>query len=397
MGSAGPGEGAARRVAARGALKAEVEPRATPSPTRTSSRRWSRRPTRCSPARWSWSAPSSSRRSCAWCCCSRSTPTGASTWPRSTTCARASTCAATRRRTRSRSTSARPSSCSAQLLDAVKMEVTRVLMTVRIQSQEQVAQAAEAIEERAEPVGNVTYTHPNEDGSVSEEADARHRRSLRRAQGRPQRPLPLRQRQEVQALPRQVGLTCAVRACNRAAPTAADLHAVAGVRIGVAMAGMRKADRKDLVRVRARRGRCGRRRVHAQPLLRGAGAGVPRAPGAPAAASARCWSTPATPTPAPAPTAWRARGAAARRWPRSWSIAPEQVLPFSTGVIMETLPVERIEAGLPAALADLRADALGRCGRRHHDHRHACPRRRRGSVMIGGRTVTSPASPRAPA
>ena len=33
-----------------------------------------------------------------------------------------------------------------QLLDVVKMEVTRVLMTVRIQSQEQVAQAAEAIE-----------------------------------------------------------------------------------------------------------------------------------------------------------------------------------------------------------------------------------------------------------
>ena len=33
-------------------------------------------------------------------------------------------------------------------------------------------------------------------------------------------------------------------------------------------------------------------------------------------------------------------------------IAPEQVLPFSTGVIMEPLPVERIEAGLPAALAD---------------------------------------------
>ena len=31
-------------------------------------------------------------------------------------------------------------------------------------------------------------------------------------------------------------------------------------------------------------------------------------------------------------------------------IAPAQVLPFSTGVIMETLPVERIEAGLPAAL-----------------------------------------------
>lgn len=33
-------------------------------------------------------------------------------------------------------------------------------------------------------------------------------------------------------------------------------------------------------------------------------------------------------------------------------IAPEQVLPFSTGVIMEPLPVDRIEAGLPAAIAN---------------------------------------------
>jgi preprotein translocase subunit SecA len=58
-----------------------------------------------------------------------------------------------------------------QLLDVVKMDVTRVLMTVRIQSQEEVTEAAEAIEERAERISNVTYTHPNEDGSVSEEAD----------------------------------------------------------------------------------------------------------------------------------------------------------------------------------------------------------------------------------
>jgi len=59
----------------------------------------------------------------------------------------------------------------AQLLDLVKLEVTRLLMTVRIQSQEQVSEAAQAIEERASHVGNVTYMHPNEDGSVSEEAD----------------------------------------------------------------------------------------------------------------------------------------------------------------------------------------------------------------------------------
>jgi glutamate N-acetyltransferase/amino-acid N-acetyltransferase len=33
-------------------------------------------------------------------------------------------------------------------------------------------------------------------------------------------------------------------------------------------------------------------------------------------------------------------------------IAPEQVLPFSTGVILEPLPVDRLKAGLPAALAN---------------------------------------------
>jgi len=59
-----------------------------------------------------------------------------------------------------------------QLLDVVKMEVTRLLLTVRIQSQEQVAQAAEAIEAQAGQLGNVTYTHPNEDGSVSQEREA---------------------------------------------------------------------------------------------------------------------------------------------------------------------------------------------------------------------------------
>ncbi|MDH4290209.1 MAG: SEC-C metal-binding domain-containing protein, partial [Aquincola sp.] len=58
-----------------------------------------------------------------------------------------------------------------QLLDVVKMEVTRVLLTVRIQSEEQVSQAAEALEEKASNVSNVTYVHPNEDGSVSEEPD----------------------------------------------------------------------------------------------------------------------------------------------------------------------------------------------------------------------------------
>lgn len=59
-----------------------------------------------------------------------------------------------------------------QLLDVVKMEVTRVLMTVRIQTQDEAAVAAAARMEQMGHLSNVTYTHPNEDGSVSQEADA---------------------------------------------------------------------------------------------------------------------------------------------------------------------------------------------------------------------------------
>ncbi len=42
------------------------------------------------------------------------------------------------------------------------------------------------------------------------------------------------------------------------------------------------------------------------------------------------------------------------------NLAPEQILPFSTGVIMEPLPHERIAAGLPAALADAKTDNWAR-------------------------------------
>ncbi len=58
-----------------------------------------------------------------------------------------------------------------QLLDTVKMDVTRVLMTVQIKSQEEAEQAAQAIEHQGESFSNVTYTHPNEDGSVAQETD----------------------------------------------------------------------------------------------------------------------------------------------------------------------------------------------------------------------------------
>ena len=66
--------------------------------------------------------------------------------------------------------------------------------------------------------------------------------------------------------------------------------------------------------------------------------------------------------------------------------APEQVLPFSTGVIMETLPHERVEAGLPAALAAARADgwALAAEAIMTTD---TVPKAASLTVQLGGRTV----------
>ena len=68
-------------------------------------------------------------------------------------------------------------------------------------------------------------------------------------------------------------------------------------------------------------------------------------------------------------------------------VQPVQVLPFSTGVIMETLPVERIEAGLPAALAALQPKGWGEAavGIMTTD---TLPKAASRQVQIGGRTVT---------
>ncbi|GAB4213736.1 MAG: preprotein translocase subunit SecA [Rhodoferax sp.] len=59
-----------------------------------------------------------------------------------------------------------------QMLDAVKNEVTKVLMTVRIQEPDEAAQAAAELESRAERISNVTYTAPTETGEVQTAVDA---------------------------------------------------------------------------------------------------------------------------------------------------------------------------------------------------------------------------------
>ncbi len=65
-----------------------------------------------------------------------------------------------------------------QLLDSVKNEVTKVLMTVQVQSPEQLGEAAEALESRAENITNVTYTAPTETGEVETTVDETTQRKL---------------------------------------------------------------------------------------------------------------------------------------------------------------------------------------------------------------------------
>jgi preprotein translocase subunit SecA len=58
-----------------------------------------------------------------------------------------------------------------QLLDSVKNEVTRVLMNVKIESSEQIGEAAQVLEERAENISNVTYTAPDEQGQQQTQSE----------------------------------------------------------------------------------------------------------------------------------------------------------------------------------------------------------------------------------
>ncbi len=58
-----------------------------------------------------------------------------------------------------------------QLLDAVKNEVTKTLMTVQIQSKDQLEEAAQSLEQKAEQMANVTYSSPDERGNAQTTLD----------------------------------------------------------------------------------------------------------------------------------------------------------------------------------------------------------------------------------
>jgi len=146
---------------------------------------------------------------------------------------------------------------------------------------------------------------------------------------------------------------------NLSAPNPTDLRPVPGVRLGAAEAAIRKAGRKDLTVVLLDEGArvagvFTRNRFCAAPVQ------ICREHLA-AEVDIRAFVINTGNANAGTGAEGLARARATCEALADWlNVAPTQVLPFSTGVIMEPLPLDRIEAGLPAALADASPDHWGR-------------------------------------
>ena len=142
---------------------------------------------------------------------------------------------------------------------------------------------------------------------------------------------------------------------NLAAPVAAQLLPVAGVALGTAEAGIKRANRKDVLVIKLDdaatvAGVFTTNRFCAAPVTvakehLAAGKGI----------RALVVNT----GNANAGTGEQGLNAArttCAELAKLLGCAPEQVLPYSTGVIMEPLPVEKIVAGMPQAIASLKAE-----------------------------------------
>ena len=138
---------------------------------------------------------------------------------------------------------------------------------------------------------------------------------------------------------------------NLFAPNPAELYPVAGVRIGVTEAGIRKAQRKDLTVVLLDAG-ASVSGVFTQNRFCAAPVQICREH-LKADVGVRAMLINTGNANAGTGEDGRARAlSTCVALADKLGILPTQILPFSTGVIMETLPVERIVAGLDGALAD---------------------------------------------
>src|SRR6476661_8603938 len=179
-------------------------------------------------------------------------------------------------------------------------------------------------------------------------------------------------------------------AVNLPLPIAADLKPVAGIELGHAEAGIRKANRKDLLVMRLAptatvAGVFTTNRFCAAPVqvckahLEGM-----RISNVPIRALVINTGNANAGT---GETGLANANATCAALADLLGCSASQILPFSTGVILEPLPVDRIQAGLPQAVANLKADSW------HHAAESimttdTLPKAASRTVEIGGKTVT---------
>jgi glutamate N-acetyltransferase/amino-acid N-acetyltransferase len=146
---------------------------------------------------------------------------------------------------------------------------------------------------------------------------------------------------------------------NLQAPLPANILAVPGVRLGIAEAGVRKVGRKDLTVILLDEG-AAVAGVFTQNRYCAAPVQVSRDHLSQVSAAPDTHIRALVINTGNANAGTGAKGLADARATADalaalLKLKPQQVLPFSTGVIMENLPVDRIVAGMPAALADAQA------------------------------------------
>ena len=173
---------------------------------------------------------------------------------------------------------------------------------------------------------------------------------------------------------------------NLSTPVAAQLLPVAGVFLGTAEAGIKSIGRKDLLLIRLEEratlaGVFTTNRFCAAPVTvakshLGAGKGIRALVVNTGNANAGTGEA-----------GIQAARTTCAELAKLLGCEPEQVLPYSTGVIMEPLPVDKIVAGLPQAIANLKADNW-------YDAAHTImttdilPKAVSRQVQINGETVT---------
>ncbi|MCO4858652.1 bifunctional glutamate N-acetyltransferase/amino-acid acetyltransferase ArgJ [Herbaspirillum sp. WGmk3] len=147
-------------------------------------------------------------------------------------------------------------------------------------------------------------------------------------------------------------------AVNSPIPVPSDLKAVAGIELGHAEAGVRKANRKDVLVMKLAEtatvaGVFTKNRFCAAPVqicqanLAQLSAGKP--------IRALVINTGNANAGTGEEGLQRAKSVCAAL-AQQMGVEPQQILPFSTGVILEPLPADRIIAGLPQAIGNLKAD-----------------------------------------